>query len=484
MQELPEEMPAGQLPNPIDLKLSYDLANSVLPGNHVQVTGYLQVVEGKHSKSYRMRGVSIEVKERENAPDLITPEEERSFADFAKSPGSYERLISSIAPHIFGNEDEKEGCLLLLIGGPSVEAEGAKLRGNINVLLAGDPGLSKTNLLRFVADVAPRGIYANGKASSSAGLTAAVVREKNNLFSLVAGATVLGDLGVTCIDEMSQMNPEDRSGLHEVMEQNRVSIAKGGFVATLNARTSILGATNPALGKYDPFENILTNLSDFPLPLLDRFDLIFIMRDTPNPEIDGKIADHILAVRSGHRVPQKNLISQTFLKKYIAYAKTRSPELLDEAKALLKQEYLDMRASSGGDNQLPYSPRFLESMIRLSFARARVLLHPRVTVEDAKEAIRLVQISMERALTDTKTKKVDPGMLFGKPLSDRTELELALVTFRDLAGPQKEAVEDKALIDALMKTGRFNEEAAQKVFRAMYRSGQIYETKPHFFKRI
>ncbi len=489
IQEPTEDMAPGQLPHFVDVNLSFDLVKSVMPGDRVKIVGYLEVYqESKNapSKRYRLHCVSIEAKTTMSSPEILTPEETISLQEFAARPGSYERLVYSIAPSIYGHLIEKEACFLLMIGAPAVTLdEGIRLRGNINVLIAGDPGISKTSLLTYTAKIAPRGIYTNAKTSSAAGLTAAVVRDKNNMFVLEAGATVLGDLGVTAIDEMSRSSEEDRDALHEVMEQNTVSIAKGGFVATLNARTSVLAATNPVFGKYDPYKNLIQNLSDFPIPLLNRFDLIFIVRDVPDKEIDSKIADHILSVRARGKLTNTNVIQSEFLRKYIAYAKTMNPELTEDVRDLLKKEYLRMRLSTA-ESDLPYNPRFLESMIRLSIARARALLHQRVSLVDASRAIDLVKKSLESALIDTKTKKVDLGMLYGKSASERSLLETALEVSKQLEGTGqiKQAVNDGDFIQALVKTGKFNDEEAGKMLKTLYRSGQIYMTAPHFYRKI
>jgi replicative DNA helicase Mcm len=232
--------------------------------------------------------------DRKIGREEISPEEEKMIKSLSRSSDVYQKLIDSFAPHIQGQSLIKEAILLLIVGSNQrLLGDGSKIRGDINVFLVGDPGTAKSEMLKFCARIAPRGLYTSGRGSTAAGLTAAVVRDKTGIMMLEAGAVVLGDQGLVSIDEFDKMKPEDRSALHEVMEQQSASIAKGGIVATLNARTSILAAANPMYGKYDPFKNITENVN-LPIPLLTRFDLIFVVRDIPTKERDESIARHII----------------------------------------------------------------------------------------------------------------------------------------------------------------------------------------------
>ena len=201
----------------------------------------------------------------------------------------HKKIISSIAPSIFGLEHIKEAIMYLLFGGVSKSLPDVNVRGEMNALLIGDPGTAKSQLLQYVARIAPRGLYTSGRGTTAAGLTAAVVREKGGSMSLEAGALVLADKGIACIDEMDKMRPEDRVAIHEAMEQHTVSVAKGGIVATLNARTAVLAAANPSLGRYEPNRTVAENIP-LPVTILSRFDLIFVLRDVPNKESDGKMS--------------------------------------------------------------------------------------------------------------------------------------------------------------------------------------------------
>ncbi|MDA4137495.1 MAG: ATP-binding protein, partial [Thaumarchaeota archaeon] len=274
VQELPEELPPGQLPRFFDVDVVGDIVNTARPGDRLVLTGIVRaeqdITPGQaRTRVFRSKIESnlIEVAGKDPGQIQITKEDEFLIRSVASNPDAYQRLIKSIAPAILGHDAVKEAILLLLVGGPqTILPDGTKLRGDINVFVVGDPGVAKSEMLKFAAQVAPRGMFASGKGSTAAGLSAAVIREKNT-FMLEAGVVVLADQGIACIDEFDKMKEDDRSALHEQMEQQTVTIAKGGIFATLNARTSILAAANPIFGKYDPYKNLTDNIT-LPIPLL------------------------------------------------------------------------------------------------------------------------------------------------------------------------------------------------------------------------
>ena len=346
LQELPEDLPPGQLPHYVDVSIKQDLVDNARPGDRIILTGVVRIEQeyiagGKATSGlYRLRidGNNIEFLggrgskiSRNTEREEVSSEEEKIIKSLAKNPEIYQRLIDSFAPHIQGHTLIKEAILLLITGSTQrVLQDGTKIRGDINIFLVGDPGTAKSEMLKFCARIAPRGLYTSGRGSTAAGLTAAVIRDKTGIMMLEAGAVVLGDQGLVCIDEFDKMKPEDRSALHEVMEQQTASIAKGGIVATLNARTSILAAANPMYGKYDPFKNITENVN-LPIPLLTRFDLIFVVRDIPSREKDTKIAKHIINLHSPTGTATRSLIDADILTKYLAYSKRLKPVLTKEA---------------------------------------------------------------------------------------------------------------------------------------------------------
>ncbi len=490
VQELPEELPPGQLPQFFDVNVEGDIVNMARPGDRVVMTGVVRAVPDYAVGQVRTRLFKsqidcnlVEVKGKEPEQVQVTKEDEALIKSIAASPDAYDKLVASVAPVILGHLPEKEAILLLLAGGSATALpDGTKLRGDINVLFVGDPGTAKSEMLKFATQVAPRGIYASGRGTTSAGLSAAVIREKNVLM-LEAGVVVLADQGIAAIDEFEKMRPEDRTALHESMEQQTVTIAKGGIYATLNARTAILAACNPVLGRYNPFQNLTENIGTLPIPLLTRFDLIFVIKDQPAPAEDERLATHILLVHTRKSYTYPPPVEFSLLKKYISYVKKISPTLTKEAIARLKDYYLELRKSGGEEGQIPATPRTLEAMIRVATARARILLREDVTEDDALAAISLMNRMVEDVLTDATTKKTDFGIQLGKPVGETKNLRAAMEILKSLEGSEKKPVERRTFKEELIKA-RFADEDAEKMIRTMFREGMVYESKPGFIRRL
>ena len=499
LQELPEDLPPGQLPHYIDVTIKQDLVDNARPGDRVILTGIVRIeqesvagVQRGHSGLYRLRieGNNIEFLggqgsklSRKVEKDEVSSEEEKMIKTLSQSPDVYQRLIDSFAPHIHGHSIIKEAIILLIVGANQrTLGDGSKIRGDINVFLVGDPGTAKSEMLKFCSRIAPRGLYTSGRGSTAAGLTAAIVKDKTGIMMLEAGAVVLGDQGLVCIDEFDKMKPEDRSALHEVMEQQSVSIAKGGIVATLNARTSILAAANPMYGKYDPFKNITENVN-LPIPLLTRFDLIFVVRDIPSKEKDEKIARHIIERFTPQGTDKRSVIDIDLLTKYLSYAKRGIPIMTKEAEEKILEYYLQMR-NVESEEMITVTPRQLEGIIRLSTARARLLMKDKVELEDAERAIFLLQSMLEDAGVDVNTGKVDLGVLQGKPRSEVSKMQLFMDILRSLEGENKMPVEEKTFVRELEKSDKFTQDEARNYIRRMLREASIYESKPGHYNRV
>ncbi|MDV3277753.1 MAG: minichromosome maintenance protein MCM [Nitrososphaerales archaeon] len=490
IQELPEELPPGQLPQFFDVNVEGDIVSTARPGDRVVMTGIVRAVPDYALGQLRTRLFRsqidcnyVEVRGKEQDQVQVTKDDEAVIRSIADSADAYEKLVASMAPTILGHDAEKEAILLLLVGGTStVLPDGTKLRGDVNILLVGDPGTAKSELLKFTAQVAPRGLFASGRGTSAAGLSAAVIREKN-VFMLEAGVVVLADQGIACIDEFDKMRPEDRSALHEQMEQQTITVAKGGIYASLNARTAILAAMNPVLGRYNPFQNLTDNIGDVPIPLLTRFDLIFVIKDQPSIGEDEKLATHILSVHQRKAYPKPPPVEFGLLRKYIAFAKKGTPSLTKEAVDRLREFYLELRRSGGEEGQIPPTPRTLESLIRLATARSKLLLKGEVEEEDALAAVALMNRMVQDVLTDATTKKTDFGIQLGKPVGETRNLRSAIEIFKSLEGPDKKQVERKVFKDELLKA-KFSDEDAEKMIRTMFREGLIYESKPGHFRRV
>jgi len=502
LQELPEDLPPGQLPHYVNVSMKQDLVDYARPGDRIVLTGIVRIeqervsgIKQSESALYRLRidGDNVEFiggkgtkSSRRTEREEISPDEEKIIRTLSKNSDIYDRLIGSFAPHIRGNELFKEAILLLIVGSTQrALSDGSKIRGDINVFLVGDPGTAKSEMLKFCARIAPRGLYTSGRGSTAAGLTAAVVRDASGIFMLEAGAVVLGDQGLVCIDEFDKMRPEDRSALHEVMEQQSASIAKGGIVATLNARTSILAAANPMFGKYDPFKNLTENVN-LPIPLLTRFDLVFVVRDIPSQEKDREIAQHILSQHGTSGTDTTSLIDVDILTKYLAYAKRNDPILTKEAENKIMEFYLKMRSVEGEDKEkmITITPRQLEGLIRLSTARARILLKNQVEEDDADRAIYLFNEMLKNAGIDVNTGKIDIGVLQGRPRSEVSKLATFMEILKSLEGEPQSPVLEQTFVDELVKSEKFNEEEARTYIRRMVRDATIYESKPGHYNTV
>ena len=505
IQELPEDLPAGQLPHYVEVTVMDDLVDRCRPGDRVLLTGIVRIEQEQSLQvrtslfRLRMEGNNIEFlggilgnkdertvdskDERTVDRIVISREDEKRILALASMPDNYDKLIASFAPHIYGHEVIKESILLLIVGSVTKKlADGSNRRGDINIFLVGDPGTAKSEMLKFAAKIAPRGLYTSGRGTTAAGLTAAVIRDKSGIMMLEAGAVVLGDQGLVCIDEFDKIKSEDRSALHEVMEQQTCSVAKGGIVATLNARTSILSAANPKYGKYDPFRNITENVEPLPIPLLTRFDIIHVIRDSADTERDNRIASHILEIHRDIEHAAQSAIEIDLFRKYLAYAKQIEPKLTPEAIDILRKYYLQMR-NVDSEGMITATPRQLEGLVRLATARARLLLKDNVDTEDAERAIYLVSQMLETVGIDVNTGKVDLGVLHGKPLSETSKLKTFTDVFNGLSGEDKNDVEEKNFIDELVKTGKFTEDEAKDFIRKAMQNGQIYERRAGFYAK-
>ncbi|MEM1538860.1 MAG: minichromosome maintenance protein MCM [Candidatus Bathyarchaeia archaeon] len=491
IQERPEDLPPGQLPRTLHVKLvGSEIVDVARPGDHVSIVGIVHAAPPSLAKAGKLRTFvlhldanSVEVLGKEPEAALPTPEEEKQILELAKDPWIHRKIINSIAPSIYGYDHLKEAIMYLLFGGVQKNLPDITIRGELNVLLIGDPGTAKSQLLQYVARIAPRGLYTSGRGTTAAGLTAAVIREKGGGMSLEAGALVLADKGIACIDEIDKMRPEDRVAIHEAMEQHTVSVAKGGIVATLNARTAILAAANPSLGRYEPHRTVAENIS-LPVTILSRFDLIFVLRDVPNKELDSKMSEHILEIHRKGISPEEAPIPADLLRKYISYAKTIKPVLTNEALRRIKDFYLAMRSASETEGSpIAITARQLESLIRIAEARARACLRKEVLAEDAEAAINIMKRSLEEVGIDLSSYKFDIDIIMtgkSKSLRDKLHAVISLLTEMER---ETGFVEKAALLNRLETEYKVPRNEAERLISQLQREGTIYEPRNGYLKK-
>lgn len=435
IQEMADQVPVGHIPRTMTIHVYGPQTRAMNPGDVVHVggiflpmpySGFKAIRAGLLTDTYLDAQSIHQLKKQYNAMQR-TPEIAAQIAELKDDPALYQKLASSIAPEIYGHEDVKKCLLLLLVGGVSkTVGDGMKIRGDINVCLMGDPGVAKSQLLKYISKVAPRGVYTTGRGSSGVGLTAAVMRDPvTDEMVLEGGALVLADNGIACIDEFDKMEESDRTAIHEVMEQQTISISKAGITTTLNARTSILAAANPLYGRYNPRISPVDNIN-LPAALLSRFDILYLILDTPTRDDDERLAQHVTYVHMHNAHPELefDVISPTIMRHYIALARQKRPVLSKSVSDYVVGAYVQLRSqykedelsSSTDPNAGPgssgsgyISARTLLGIIRLSQALARLRFDEEVNIADVDEALRLLEVSKSSILNHPSLAKGEGG---------------------------------------------------------------------------
>jgi replicative DNA helicase Mcm len=508
IQESPEGLRGGETPQNIDVDIVDDITGKVSPGDHVTCVGVLHIeqVEQGNEKSaifdLYMDGVSIAIEDEEFEDMDITEADKREIIELSNREDIYDAMVESIAPAIYGYEEEKLAMILQLFSGVTKHLpDGSRIRGDLHMLLIGDPGTGKSQMISYVENIAPRSVYTSGKGSSAAGLTAAAVRDDfgdGQQWSLEAGALVLADKGIAAVDELDKMDSSDRSAMHEGLEQQKISVSKAGINATLKARCSLLGAANPKYGRFDQYEPIGEQI-DLEPALISRFDLIFTVTDSPDPEHDSRLAKHIIKTNYAGEIntQREELASSEFtpeqvaevtqevapeidaelLRKYIAHAKRSCfPTMTEEAKELIEEFYVDLR-SKGADEDapVPVTARKLEAMVRLAEASARLRLSDTVEREDADRATNIVESCLKDIGIDPETGQFDADVVeTGTSKSQRDRIKNIKGLIADIEEEYQEGAPVDEVLDRAGEIGMDPGKAEQEIEK-LRTKGEVYE---------
>ena len=503
IQEVPEDLPPGRIPRSVQAILTHDLVETVKPGDRIKVMGTFKS-EMAHTKEHfnsTLFKAYVDVNyidPEDKSEDFIdvSKEEIKLIENLSKEPMIQKKIARSIAPSIYGREDLKMACALSLFGGTKKRKPGGGYkRGDIHILFVGDPGTGKSEILKGAIEVSPRGLYTSGKGSTAVGLTAAVIKDtETGQMNLEAGAVVLANGGVAAIDEFDKMDPGDRSALHESMEQQTVSIAKAGIVATLRSETAIIAAANPYLGRFNEYKTFSENVK-MPPSLLSRFDLIFKVIDKPDPAQDAQMAEFIL--NSATVVSEENIqnlekndallapISGDILKKYIKHAKrTCNPILSEEAKERIKEFYLELRSQYNSEDAIvSILARNLDALIRMSEAYAKMALRDRVIKEDVDEIIKLFKQFLKDTGYDKESGKIDVDILLsGQPRSKINKLTVLMDRLKELFEENNWKPLEKKNIMQILELEQIEKEFVKNTLEELIKEGTLYEPKPGYVK--
>jgi len=499
LEEVPEQLEGGEQPKRMNVFLKNDLVSPLSekktnPGSRVILVGVIKEVpiitrSGVQSTRFDLLlEANSVVGVQEEFTDLkISPEEEQKIRELAGDSALIRKMVSSVAPSIYGHDHVKEALLLQMFGGVRKKHDdGVIRRGDIHILLVGDPGAAKSQMLKRMAVIAPKGRYVTGKGASGAGLSATVVKDEFlQGWSLEAGALVLANKGMAMIDELDKMNKEDSWAMHEALEQQTVTISKANIQATLRCETTVLAAANPKFGRFDPYDTV-ANQIDLPPTLINRFDLIFPIKDIPNQKNDEKLASFMLELHQNNiETPP---ISTELLRKYVAYArKNVFPKLTDGAIEELKEYFIKMRSSAGtgaSARAIPVSARQLEGLVRLAEASARLHLRDKVLKKDAKKAIELLDYCLRQVAMDEETGQIDIDRIAtAMPASQRNKI----ITVKEIIAELENKVGKVIPIEDIVRDASakgLTEAEIEDIIQRLKKSGDIFEPKHGFISRI
>ncbi len=498
LEEVPEQLEGGEQPKRINVFLKNDLVSPLgekktNPGTKIKVCGSVKEIpiitkSGVQSTRFDLltEANSVETIEEDFSDINIDAKEMEQIKELSKDPLLFQKIVRSIAPSIYGHEKIKESLALQLVGGVrKARGGGVVIRGDIHILLVGDPGAGKSQMLKRVIFVAPKARYVTGKGASGAGLTASVVKDEFlQGWSLEAGALVLANKGLCCIDELDKMSKEDTWAMHEALEQQSVSISKANIQATLRAETTVLAAANPKYGRFDPYDTVANQINLAPT-LINRFDLIFPIKDLPDVRKDEKMARFILEIHKENIGEPE--IETKLLRKYFAYARQNiRPKLSDSAVDALEEYYIKMRSQAigQGSKSVPISARQLEGLIRLSEANAKLRLSDSVTKEDAERAINLLDFCLRQVAFDEESGTFDIDRIATDvPASQRNKLILVKEILAELENQLGKTIPIEDVVKKAEEKG-LSESETEDIIQKLKRGGDIFEPRRGFISRI
>jgi len=508
IQEPLEKLKGNEQASTLDIYVSDDLVNMISAGDKTRFSGVLRLYPPDKKKTVYGRyleAMHLEETQREFEEVEITPEEEAEIRKLAENPGVYDTLVKSVAPAIYGHETVKESIILQLFGGVKKNLPGNQtIRGNAHILLVGDPGTGKSQLLQAANSIAPKSIYTAGKTTSGVGLTASAVKDDfgEGGWTLKAGALVLSSGGVCMVDELDKMDPEDRSAMHEAMEQGMISVAKAGIVTRFKSDTSILAAANPKMSRFEPYTPFIEQIN-LPATLISRFDLFFMIKDVLDRTKDEAITAHILKTHKGGEMLSQSKkkgialdkavqdeinaisapqIDPEMLGKYISFARQNIfPVMTKEAIQTISEFYIGLRDIGRKEGSYAATHRQLEGLVRLSEASARVRLSDEAGKEDADRAVRLVKASLSDVVTDPETGKIDYDIIMtGQTHTQVTNMRKILSIVREKAGEQDLVPLQEVLNEA--EGAGINKDRARDLIAKLEKNGELYRPRHNFLK--